>query len=56
MQFEIARAAPDPWTIQLARDHAELPIADLVQLWLDCSSEGERPIEAADAVAQEMGW
>lgn len=49
-------AAPDPWTLELARDLDGLPVADPVQLWLDCSSGGERAIEAAEAVAEEMGW
>jgi len=49
-------AAPDPWTLLLAEDRGVLPIADPVQLWLDCSSEGERALEAAHAVAEEMGW
>jgi DNA-binding MarR family transcriptional regulator len=49
-------AAPDPWTLGLARGHDKLRVADPVQLWLDCSSEGERALKAADAVAEEMGW
>ncbi len=49
-------AAPDPWTLALATERSMLPVADPVQLWLDCSSEGERALEAADAVAEEMGW
>jgi hypothetical protein len=49
-------AAPDPWTLGLATERGKLPVADPVQLWLDCSSEGERALEAADAVAKEMGW
>lgn len=48
--------APDPWTLNLARSVNGLPIADPVQLWLDCASEGERALEAADAVAQTMSW
>ena len=47
---------PDPWTLGLSRPVDELPIADPVQLWLDCASEGERALEAADAVAQFMSW
>jgi hypothetical protein len=49
-------AAPDPWTLALATARGKLPVADPVQLWLDCSSEGERALEAADAVAKVMGW
>ena len=48
--------APDPWTLGLSRPVNRLPIADPVQLWLDCASEGERALEAADAVAQVMSW
>jgi hypothetical protein len=47
---------PDPWTLELARTVDALPIADPVQLWLDCAAEGERALEAADAVAQVMSW
>jgi hypothetical protein len=49
-------AAPDPWTLGLATPTDARPVADAVQLWLDCSSEGERALEAADAVAKAMGW
>lgn len=48
--------APDPWTLGLRRQIDELPIADPVQLWLDCASAGERALEAADAVARKMAW
>lgn len=48
--------APDDWIFELASEVAELPVADPVQLWLDCSSEGERALEAADSVAQLMSW
>lgn len=48
--------APDPWTLRLSRSVKGLPVADPVQLWLDCASEGERALEAADAVAQIMSW
>jgi DNA-binding MarR family transcriptional regulator len=48
--------APDPWTLTLAATRDGLPIADPVQLWLDCSSEGERALEAAEAIAQAMNW
>jgi hypothetical protein len=46
---------PDPWVLSLAQ-HEPLPIVDPVQLWLDCATEGERALEAADAVAQAVGW
>jgi DNA-binding MarR family transcriptional regulator len=47
--------APDPWILRLA-DHDDLPVADAVQLWLDCASGGERGIEAAEAIAETMRW
>jgi hypothetical protein len=47
---------PDRWIFQLARTDDDLPVADPVQLWLDCATEGERALEAADAVAQVMSW
>jgi hypothetical protein len=48
--------APDPWTLGLGRVVDGLPLADPAQLWLDCASQGERALEAADAVAQIMSW
>lgn len=48
--------APDPWTLGLGRVVDGLAIADPAQLWLDCASQGERALEAADAVAQVMSW
>lgn len=48
--------APDAWTLGLARVLDGLPLADPAQLWLDCASQGERALEAADAVAQIMSW
>jgi DNA-binding MarR family transcriptional regulator len=48
--------SPDPWTLGLARPESGLPLADPVQLWLDCASEGERALEAAEAVAEAAGW
>jgi hypothetical protein len=48
--------APDPWVLQLARDVDGVPVADSVQLWLDCATAGERALEAAEALAGEMGW
>jgi len=50
------RTTPDPWVLDLATSHDGLRIADPVQLWLDCMNEGERALEAADAVAQTVGW
>jgi DNA-binding transcriptional ArsR family regulator len=47
--------APDPWVLTLAQPE-RVRVADPVQLWLDCATEGERALEAADAIAQEMGW
>lgn len=48
--------APDDYVFRLAWKSDGLPVADPVQLWLDCHGEGERALEAADAVAEEMGW
>jgi hypothetical protein len=49
-------ASPDAWTIDLAKRRDGMPVADPVQLWLDCSSAGERSLEAAAAVAKAQGW
>ena len=49
-------AAPDPWVLTIPSPVADSPVADPVQLWLDCVSEGERALEAAEAVAGTMGW
>ena len=48
--------ASDAWTLSLASAVDGLRVADPVQLWLDCASEGERALEAADAVAEVTGW
>lgn len=48
--------APDPWTLKLARSIERVPVADPVQLWLDTASQGERALEAADALAARAGW
>jgi hypothetical protein len=48
--------APDPWTLKLARPVNGLPVADPVQLWLDTASQGERALEAAEAVADHANW
>lgn len=50
------RLAPDPWVLSLATEANGLRIADPVQLWLDCMNEGERARDAAEAIAQAMGW
>jgi hypothetical protein len=47
---------PDPWILGLARAIDDVPVTDLVQLWLDCASGGERALEAAEAVADTAGW
>ncbi len=56
-QLRVA-TAPDDFIFDLAKERGmkRLPVVDQVQLWLDCSSEGERALEAADAIAEEMGW
>lgn len=48
--------APDPWTLRLAKPAKQLPVVDQAQLWLDCSSQGERALEAAEGIAREAGW
>lgn len=48
--------APDDFVFGLATDEKGLLVVDRVQLWLDCNGEGERALEAADAIAEEMGW
>jgi DNA-binding transcriptional ArsR family regulator len=47
---------PDPWILGLTRSLDGLPVADRAQLWLDCASDGERALEAADAIAAIAGW
>jgi len=47
---------PDSWTLSLGQTAEDLPVADPVQLWLDCASEGERALVAAEAVARASGW
>jgi hypothetical protein len=54
-QLRVA-TAPDDFIFDLAGKQKGLPVADQVQLWLDCSGEGERALEAADAIAEGMGW
>jgi hypothetical protein len=47
----------DPWPLtHLASTEARIPVVDRVQLYLDCTREGERAYEAADAIAREAGW
>jgi DNA-binding transcriptional ArsR family regulator len=48
--------APDPWTLTLAQERDGVRVADRAQLWLDCCSEGERALEAAEAIADVSGW
>lgn len=54
-QLRVA-VAPDDFLFDLVSIQAGLPIVDPVQLWLDCDREGERALEAADAIAEAMGW
>lgn len=54
-QLRVA-TAPDDFIFDLVDRDKGIPVADRVQLWLDCSGEGERALEAADAVAEAMGW
>jgi hypothetical protein len=48
--------APDDWIFGLAQDLDGVAVADPAQLWLDCAAEGERALEAAEAVAGMMRW
>lgn len=48
--------APDPWTLELSQQIDDVPVADPVQLWLDTASQGERALEAADALMARTGW
>lgn len=49
-------AVPDRFTLNLTTTHRGVPVADAVQLWLDCSTESERALEAAEAIAAQMHW
>lgn len=51
-----AALAPDPFIFELTSTHDGVRVADPVQLWLDCATEGERAGAAADAIREEMGW
>ncbi|MEW6583531.1 MAG: hypothetical protein AB1416_12315 [Actinomycetota bacterium] len=51
-----AHLAADPFTLTLATEHSGIRVADPVQLYLDCRRSGERALEAADAVREEMRW
>jgi len=48
--------APDDFIFELAEQSKGVPVVDRVQLWLDCSGEGERALQAADAITRGMGW
>ncbi|HEV2773029.1 MAG TPA: helix-turn-helix domain-containing protein [Thermoleophilaceae bacterium] len=48
--------APDPYIFELAETHDQIPVADPVQIYLDTSREGERALEAADAIRRLMRW
>jgi len=50
------RATPDPYVLSLAEERGGLQVADPVQVYLDCRGAGERAIDAADHIRQEMGW
>jgi DNA-binding transcriptional ArsR family regulator len=47
---------PDAFLLALAEDVDGLEVADPVQLYLDCRRAGERALEAAEAIMEEMGW
>lgn len=48
--------APDDFIFDLSSELEGVPVVDRVQLWLDCNGEGERALQAAEAIAREMGW
>jgi DNA-binding MarR family transcriptional regulator len=48
--------APDPYIFDLTETHDRVPVADPVQLYLDTSREGERALEAADAIRRLKRW
>jgi DNA-binding transcriptional ArsR family regulator len=50
------QVAPDPFVLTLASHEDGLRIADPVQLYLDCRVAGERALEAAEAIREEMRW
>ena len=47
---------PDPFIFNLAQEKKGLPVADPAQLCLDCAREGERALEAVDAIRRYMHW
>jgi DNA-binding MarR family transcriptional regulator len=48
--------APDPFIFDLAETQDDIPVADPVQLYLDTTREGERALEAAEAIRRRMRW
>jgi DNA-binding MarR family transcriptional regulator len=48
--------APDPYLFELSSVEGDVRVADPAQIYLDCVREGERALEAADAVRERMGW
>jgi len=50
------RVLPDPYVLAFSVEREGLPIADPVQLYLDCRRAGERALEAAEAIRLEMDW
>lgn len=51
-----AYLAPDPFVLSLASIYDHIQVADPVQLYLDCRRLGERALEAAEAIRDEMHW
>jgi DNA-binding MarR family transcriptional regulator len=51
-----AHAASDPFVLTLTSSLDGLQVADPVQLYLDCRRLGERALDAADAIRDEMSW
>jgi DNA-binding MarR family transcriptional regulator len=52
----VVQTARDPFVFTLATRLSGFPVADPVQLYLDCRRAGERALEAAEVIRKEMRW
>jgi hypothetical protein len=52
----VVQSARDPFVFTLATQLEGFPVADPVQLYLDCRRAGERALEAAEVIRKEMRW
>ena len=48
--------SPDTYMFALAESRDGIQVADPAQLYLDCTRQGERALEAADAIRRQMRW